>query len=225
MKNLKLLSLAGIFIVLISCNNPLDKKYNEKTFPDDLKSILESKKADSTDLQYIAMYLVRAKMLGETIDGKTYDELLKNAKNIRAEEEKKIAEEKVLAEKLRREEEEKVMRFNKALTLTVYDKGFMEGDYQNYITYKFAFRNNTDKTIRAIKGSVVFNDLFDVEIKSLNITYDTRINPHSTNKESMTSDYNQFMDEDIRLKSKDIGDLKVVWKPEKIMFDDGTTLE
>jgi hypothetical protein len=33
------------------------------------------------------------------------------------------------------------------------------------------------------------------------------------------------MDEDQTLKNKDLKDLKVVWKPEKIIFKDGTTLE
>ena len=33
------------------------------------------------------------------------------------------------------------------------------------------------------------------------------------------------MSEDKTLKNKDLKDLKVVWNPEKIIFEDGTTLE
>jgi hypothetical protein len=46
-----------------------------------------------------------------------------------------------------------------------------------------------------------------------------------TFKNVYTTDYNQFKDEDSRLKGKDMDDLTVVWTPEKIIFTDGTTLE
>ena len=45
------------------------------------------------------------------------------------------------------------------------------------------------------------------------------------NIKSVMIDYNQFRDEDVRLRNKDIEDLKIVWTPEKILFEDGTSLE
>lgn len=33
------------------------------------------------------------------------------------------------------------------------------------------------------------------------------------------------MDDDKTLENKDLKDLKVVWEPEKVIFEDGTTLE
>ena len=70
-KNIFTLTIAGLFFALTSCNNPLNKKYNEDNLDKDLKEIVESKKADSTDVGYIAMYIVRAKMLGEKLEQKT----------------------------------------------------------------------------------------------------------------------------------------------------------
>lgn len=66
------------------------------------------------------------------------------------------------------------------MTVTVYDKGFTEYNYQDYITYKFAFENKTDKDITAFTGQMVFLDLFDKEIKSLNLTYDDGVKANST---------------------------------------------
>jgi hypothetical protein len=56
----------------------------------------------------------------------------------------------------------------------------------------------------------------------LNFVYDQPIEAGKEVNWNATTDYNQFTDEDQTLKNKD---LKVVWKPEKIIFKDGTTLE
>lgn len=71
----------------------------------------------------------------------------------------------------------------------------------------------------------MFTDLFDKEIKSLNLTYDDGVAASSIKNYSATTDYNQFMDEDQLLKSKNLKQIKLVWKPEKILFADGSTLE
>ena len=110
------------------------------------------------------------------------------------------------------------------VTVTIFDKGYAEYDYQEYITYKFAFENKTDKEITAFTGQIMFTDLFDKEIKSLNLTYDDGVAASSIKNYSATTDYNQFMDEDQLLKSKNLKQIKLVWKPEKILFADGSTL-
>jgi hypothetical protein len=40
-----------------------------------------------------------------------------------------------------------------------------------------------------------------------------------------TTEYNQFVSEDKTLKNKSLKDIKVVWKPEKVIFEDGIVLE
>ena len=111
------------------------------------------------------------------------------------------------------------------MIVTVFHKGYHEADYEDYITYKFALQNKTDKDIVAITGTMTFNDLFDKEIKTLRLTYDDGIKANSSVNYSATTDYNQFRDEDELLKSKTLDKIKLVWRPEKIIFKDGTTLE
>jgi hypothetical protein len=72
---------------------------------------------------------------------------------------------------------------------------------------------------------MTFNDLFDKEIKTLSLTYDDGIKANSTANYSATTDFNQFKSEDQLLKSKTLDKIKLVWKPEKIIFKDGTTLQ
>lgn len=214
-KTLLFLSLIGI---LISCSGPLDKKYNEETLADDAKKIKEKGNLSDNDIQIMAGWILKAKMTDEKLEGKSYGEILEEAKDYKKEQEK-------LAEKAKKEEEEKRQRLGSALTVALYDKGYKKQDYEDYLTYSLAFENKTDKDIRAFKGSISINDLFDTEIKSINLTIDDIIKSNQTFKATYTTDYNQFRDEDKRLKSKNLTDLKVVWTPEKIIFTDGTILE
>jgi len=205
-------------LLMVACSGPLDKKYNENTFAVDGKEIKESGKISEEDVQVMAGWIVRAKLKGESLDGKTYREILEEAKDFQKEQEN-------LAERAKLEEQEKRERLGSALTVALYDKGYQEYDYQEYLTYSFAFENKSQKEIRAFKGSVAINDLFDSEIKSINLTIDDPIKAGEIFKGTYTTEYNQFMDEDSRLKNKDMEDLKIVWTPEKIIFSDGSTLE
>lgn len=205
-------------VILTSCSGPLDKKYNEDTLEEDAKEIKESGKLSEEDAKIMAGWILRSKFKDENLEGKSYGDILEEAKDYKKEQE-------LLAEKVKLEDEEKRQRLGSALTVALYDKGYEKYDYEDYLTYSLAFENKTDKDIRAFKGSISINDLFDTEIKSINLTIDDPILAGEIFKSTYTTDYNQFRDEDIRLKNKDMSDLKVEWTPEKIIFTDGTTLE
>lgn len=214
----KIISCGLIFTILFSCSTPLDKKYSEDTFEADAKEIKESGELTEEDAKLMIGWMVKAKLQGENLEGKTYSEIIQAAKDYKA-------EQRELAEKTKLEEENKRQRLGNALTVAMYDKGFKKYDYQDYLTYSFAFENKTDKDIRAFKGSISIQDLFDSEIKSISLTIDDPIRAGETFKNTYTTDYNQFMDEDKRLRNKDMEDLKILWTPEKIIFKDGSTLE
>ena len=207
-----------ICIVIFSCSSPLDKKYTEENFDIDTKEIKESGKLSEEDALMIAGWIMRSKLKGKTLEGKTYSEIIKEAKDYKKEQE-------LLAEKAKLDEEDKRQRLGQTLIVAMYDKGFKKYDYQEYLTYSFAFENKSEKDIRAFKGSISIQDLFDTEIKSISLTIDDPILSGETFKGTYTTDFNQFIDEDTRLKNKDMNDLKIIWTPEKIIFSDGTALE
>ncbi|WP_298501807.1 hypothetical protein [uncultured Maribacter sp.] len=214
-KTLLRLTLIGI---LTSCSGPLDKKYNEDTLSQDAKEIKKDGDLTEKEVQVMAGWIVRAKMKDEKLEGKTYREILEEAKDYKKEQEE-------LTEKTKRQEEEKRQRLGSALTVAMYDKGYQKYDYEDYLTYSLAFENKTDKDIRAFKGSISINDLFDTKITSVSLTIDDPIEAGTIFKGTYTTDYNQFSDEDKRIRNKELADLKVVWTPDKIIFADGSTLE
>jgi hypothetical protein len=224
MKKMKNKILLFVFaILLVSCSSPLDKPFKKDNLEED---IIELKKSLSEDeLQMLAGFIALKSLGDDKMLGKTYGDLLDEAKKLREELKKQEEEEKILAEKAKIDEVERIKRLGGALTVSLFDKGFSEYNYQEYISYKFAFENKTDKDIKAFTGRIIFNDLFDKEISSLNLTYDDGIPANSTKNWNAQTDFNQFMDKDVALKNKDVEDLKVKWIPEKIIFSDNSTLE
>jgi hypothetical protein len=216
-QTLILIAMIAIFTVT-SCNNPLNKKYNEQTLEQDAKEIYESKKLNEDEAKLLTGYIMLAKLGGKNLEGKTYKEILQAAKDYKSEQEQ-------LAAKARKEEEEKRIKLGAALSVAMYDKGYGGEGYQAYLQYAVAFENKTDKDIRAVKGSLKITDLFDTTIKSITIVEDNGIPAHETIKNVFTTDYNKYRDEDTILANKKMQDIKVIWTPEKIIFTDGTSLE
>ncbi|MBU3028490.1 hypothetical protein [Zobellia galactanivorans] len=219
----KKLLLIAMVALMFSCSSPLDKKFNEETAKEDIQAIKD--KIDSTELQLLAGSMIRLKFQDKKLEDMTYAEILEDGKKWKAEQEKIEAEQKALAEKAAREEAKRIKKLTEAVIVSCFEKGYTEVDYQDYITYKFVIQNKSDKAIRAVKGGITFTNLFDEEIKSLNFVYDQPIPAGQEVNWNATTDYNQFMDDDKTLKNKDLKDLKIVWKPEKVIFEDGTTLE
>lgn len=210
-------------ILLVACSSPLEKKYSEDTFEEDAKELRNE--LDSTEAKLLLGSIFRLTMQQEDLSKMTYGEILENGKAWKAEQERIEAEQKALQEKAAREEAERVARLQNAVMVTCFKKGYTEVDYQDYITYGFAIQNKSEQDIRAVKGEIMFTDLFDDEIKTLSFTYDQPIKAGATANWNATTDYNQFMDDDVRLKNKELKDLKIVWKPIKVIFQDGSTLE
>lgn len=209
--------------MVISCSSPLNKKFNEDTSKEDLTAI--KSKIDSSQFFLLAGTMLRLKLQEKKLEDMTYREILEQGKKWKIDEEEKQKEQKVLAEKARIEAEIKAKKLSESVIVSCYEKGFTKYNYEDYITYKFIIHNKSDKNIRAVKGSLTFYNLFDEKIKSLNLVYDQTIKTKEKVTYNATTDYNQFKDSDKALKNKDLEDIKVKWFPEKVIFEDGTTLE
>lgn len=112
------------------------------------------------------------------------------------------------------------------VTLEITDKGFhqadyMSGSYQDQITMSLKFTNNTDKEIRGVEGTLTFYDIFDNEISTKSISYDKEIPAKESKIWESGIDYNQFMDEDVKLKNTELKNLKYKWNVSTIVYVDG----
>lgn len=206
--------------MLLSCSNPLNKKYSEATLDQDSKELRESNKLTGEELELLGIWMVRAKLSGKSLEGKTYNDILSDAKNYKLEQEKLKAE----AEKI---EAEKAKKMNDAVTVSIIGKSFDEGEWDSSNIIKYAIKNKSPKTIDAIKFNFKIFDKLDDKIGDgyeMSIT-DDKIAPNQVYTNEAYYDYNQFMDMDIKIKNSNFKDLKFVIKVEKVVYTDGSTLE
>lgn len=158
--------------------------------------------------------MIKAKFKGEKIEGKTYAEMLELGKKWKAE-----------ADKEKADKEKKLAVLRNAIAIEHFEKGFRESDYQQYITFKLVVKNKSGKKVRAVKGELIYNDLFDEKITVSKFVYDQAMEPGKEDSLMSSISYNKFKEKDKLLKSKALKDLKIVWEPQKIIFADGSTME
>lgn len=115
----------------------------------------------------------------------------------------------------------------RTIEITELAKGFQEADYLagdsgDTITFTATFVNHLGKNVRAFKGVVKFYDLFGGLIMNMtvNITDPVKAGKSLTWKGAL--DYNQFMDDDRKLKNTDGKDLLFDFKLTDVIYSDGT---
>lgn len=213
-------------LVLNGCSEDIKSiKITEENKGTIFKDIADKKGLTFKESQQVFSYLLRTSMSSAFSSkdmslpvGKTIGDLIKEQEEFETKQQAQEEKEKQLAEKTKREEEAKIKKLNNDLTVAVYDKGFSKQEFQNYLTIDLAYKNISKRNIRGFKGQLIFNDLFNDKIKAVNLTVDTPISAGDVLKENRTISFNQFDDDDKKLKNTDLKNLKVVWKPESILY-------
>lgn len=115
-----------------------------------------------------------------------------------------------------------VNKLTEKVPLEVVDKEFVEGDFEDYITFTFQLSNRTKKDVEGVKGQVVFNDLFGDQIQRISLSYDEGIPAGETKLYRASIDYNQFIDDDVALRQADLSRVKTEWDVNTIIYTDGS---
>lgn len=227
----KILGVVFLSSVLIGCSNPKSKEIPSD--PDkwgELKPQID--KLSEDDQKLLAQYLMR-KGVGSVFGGNgvksgtTIGDAIQEQQKWQEEKKAQEQAEADLKAKIEAEKKAKLLELNKIITVALIKKeGYSSygGDINN-IGIEVAFENKGDKDISAVKGITHFNDVFGDKIKSVNLSYDEGIKAHSTSTYKASMNYNQFMDEDKKLLSTELGKIKFVFEPQVILFSDGSKIE
>lgn len=113
------------------------------------------------------------------------------------------------------------------IVVTLEDKRFSKKKYGHGIYFNLAFSAvGLEKPARAIKGSLVLNDLFGEKIMSIGWPLDDPMSPGETRKERDTGfDYNQFKDEHQRIRDAKTENLTATYRVDSIIYEDGTRVD
>ncbi|HEY8688993.1 MAG TPA: hypothetical protein VIM07_07150 [Chitinophagaceae bacterium] len=214
------LILFTFFLTLIfsSCNDPMDKTYNATTYVQDIAAIRESNKVSYEDIELLTKYIALSKIAGNDLEGKTYDEILEKIKEIR----KANTDQ---TDQLNMEKDAMRERMSAYLKVMLTEKIFTKVNNKDYFSYTVTFQNTSPKNIKMVVGNISLNDLLDREIKNIQIVLDEELASNSIVKKTYTIAYDAGNENDKRIRSKELVDLRVLWNPQKIIFKDGTVAE
>ena len=218
MKKIIIACLVSIF--LVSCSNPLNKKFDPKTFEADYEAIIKSKKLDKEDEELLA---VMALYSNNSSIGKTYKQILNEGRKMEKERQE-------LAEKSAKEMADKEDKINKAITISFYGYYFKPKDVENFFSsyhvFKYGIQNKTNKEIVGVKFTyTIYNTLGEMIGLSNTVSLtDKRIPPkESIQAETEIAKGRSEKEKDIN--ESNFRNLKFKITIEKIVFADGTQLE
>ena len=82
--------------------------------------------------------------------------------------------------------------------------------------------NTGSKDISAFRGFLVLTDSFGDRIAQLGIKHESPLKVGGSTGWSGSKRYNEFIEEDVKLRNADLAKVKVEWRPVTILFADGT---
>jgi hypothetical protein len=111
------------------------------------------------------------------------------------------------------------------IKVTLTKKGFHAEDFEKNITFSLSFLNQTGKNIRAFDGVLTFTDLLGNEIMSSKLEINEAVSLGEILNWDGVINYNQFMSEHKKLRSEKIENIKTIFMPRQVLFDDGSVKE
>lgn len=121
---------------------------------------------------------------------------------------------------------EKTLKFE-IIEATLLRKHFDKQKYEEFISFDIKFDAiGLDKPARAIKGAFILTDLFNEEKFAIGWTIDTPISPSDSYTEKGSGfKYNQFRDTHQWVLTTEPSNMKVKFRVDSILYEDGTTRE
>lgn len=232
--------------LLCACSDPKDIVLG----PDPLTQMAEQgdrfKKLPGEDRALLVAYIGMTEIAKgfntdiKPVTGKTVAEVLTDARAwkakveaARVEAEKKKQEQEALRQKVLAERAKIVEKISESalvavVAMRVLPKDYEVNRYSEMLTITYAVENKSSKTVRQIKGAVIFRDATGDEIGSLPVDIDEPIRPGQTLKTDTGRGWklNQFMNGDIeKIAGREFSSMSAVFEPSSIAFDDGEVLK
>lgn len=235
-----------MLVFIAGCSNPKDIVFG----PEPLKQMAEQgeqfKKLSEEDRTLLVGFLTITEMgkvfgtdakpftgrtVGEVlVDARTWKEKMKAAE---AEEKKQEAEAEALKNKVLAERKVIANKILASVVVAIIDKivlpeNYDAGRYSNMLSLKYAIENRSDKTIRQLKGRVIFKDATGDEIGWLPVDIDEPVRAGQTLKTTTGRGWkiNQFMNGEIeKIAGREFSSMKATFEPESIAFEGGEILK
>lgn len=225
-------------VFLASCSNPKDTQVPSSV--DSIESIKGSlEKLTPEDRELFAGYVMRHTIGSAFSQEKTafggisIGRAIEEQRTFIASERAKEAAEKALRDQVRKQRAQAIDAMRSIVTVALVSKKITsEKSYGGYefdrkLDVVFAYKNNGKKAIAGVKGTINAIDLFGDKLSGFAISMDESIPPGESatwsGERSVTMSLGH--NEDAKFASLPDEKFRLEWKPEQIVFADGSKLE
>jgi len=119
-----------------------------------------------------------------------------------------------------KENEDTTVRKNDAINIKLLKRDFVEMNYSESLYFEFQYTNKTEQTIKAFKGTVMFYDIFNEMLLSVEIEYLKPIKPGETVTEDGYWDYNPYIADNVKFKDQPDEDVSYKVNISEILYLD-----
>lgn len=202
------------FIFLHGCNNPLDRSYSSASFEKDIQDIRKNSDITDQQMQNLSQFVLLARIAGNKLEGETYKSILDRIGSLQ-----QTTNAKEMEIETRRN------RLASWCRVELVSKEYSIIKEKPFLVYTISFTNISSQKITMIVGNLTFQDLLEKPIKVIDIFFDEKISPGLSLTKTYQFPYNNADENDQRIRTKDVVDMRVVWNPEKVVLADGKILQ
>lgn len=231
-KGLALILLIGLVtIVLSACGKPITEELYSETVSQDVQTTTELTQEDK---DFYSKAIEYASSENTDLSSKTVIQIITDEKErqqkIEEEEKKRQEEIKRKQEEVEKERQAQLKHLNDSLRVGLLKKSVIFKDtdkwiFKDVINMKLDIKNTSDKKVKGFQGLITFKDMFDNDIKSLNVKYDEAITAGTSTTYDGSFEVNQFIQNDIEFRDTPLEKITVEFEMDQIIFDDGTTIK
>lgn len=91
--------------------------------------------------------------------------------------------------------------------------------FRDYITFKYRYKNETERTITGCKGTVVFSDRFGDVIMRVGSKMEDTLKPGESVEVGRQIEFNQFKNDHVRLRDVELKDLRARLDVETVLYE------
>jgi hypothetical protein len=208
---------------LSACSDIRQKKLTEENREKILSEAGTSKDLTDEEHQMIQGYILRQGIQNVFQGGKpslptgiTVGEMIE-------EQRKWVALEKAEEEKQKRLAAEiaaKQSDMRNVIGVAIFNLAEREDYISNYVEAGFAYENRSARDVRAFQGHVEFKDVLGNKLEEIQLKV---FKPTKAGEKASVTE--RLWSESYALRGNKLEDVKIEWKPDKILFADGTSVE
>ncbi len=224
MKSLHVLVLCTALLISSSCTNLKNERVTEENKDKILSEVSTSKDLTDEERQLLTGYVMRQSLANVFQGGKPGLPTGKTVREMIEEQRKWVAQEKAeesRQKQLAAEVAAKQAEMRNVIGVALYNFTERQSGYADYVEAGFAYENRSTRDVRAFEGKIAFADVLGNNLEEVPLKVLTPIKAGA--KASVTD--NLFLMAYHGLRGKKLEDVKIDWRPQKILFTDGTTAD